>query len=352
MVKLTSISEYKTYSVSRLKSYDTCSQLYKNKYIDKIKVIEGSYYTLLGSLVHKVLEDYYSNKQSLSPIQLLSLNILDYLKNLGVTPSPQLANYILEYTQSLQELYLKSKEDYIGNDSIRKADGSIALVPEKTTGWKRQYQSLGLDSLKQNILLLSQDFDTRTPNKDISDVFSEAYNLLLNYKHPSIIHSVDHIEFPLSHLNINSMEIINPVLMPSIYGGDSGIYLNGYIDLIGKDASGNVIILDHKTSSEEFKSELIPYNVQLLSYAWAYESLTNTPVSFIGINNIRAGSLAISPTPPPDVRDNLLKTLFNKHILIKHKVFSRHLPESNSPCLKMYGSPCPYLSTCWPSLSL
>jgi len=351
VVKINSVDEYNKYSVSRLKSYGTCSQLYKNKYVDKIKVEEGSYYTVLGSLVHKVLEDYYKGGRSTSLIELFSINAIEYLKDMGAPTDWDLAKGLISYTQGVQELYKKARPEYIASDSIRKADGSVASVPERTTGWKRQYGSLGLEGIKLSVNKLSQGFDIRSQDKDLCDVFAEAYNLLLNYKHPPIVHTVEHIEYPLSHLNMNTMEIINPVLMPDKYGGNSGIYLNGYIDLIGRDIEGKVVIIDHKTSSEEAKVDLIPYNVQLLAYAWAYEVITGETVSYIGISNIRAGTHSIAPVPSKEERDSLLKTLFNKHILIKNGVFFRHLPESNSPCLKMYGNPCPFLSTCWGDLA-
>lgn len=334
----------KRYSISRLKTYDTCSQFYKHKYIDNIKVEERSYYTCLGSLIHKVLEDYYRGGMESNPLDIYLKDVNKYINYIGFYKD--ISREAVEYMRGMGILYERADKDYVGSDSIRKVNGDVASTPEKTSDWKRYYQELGLDCIEGRIINLSQEFNLNTKEKTICDLLINSYKLLSKYTHPSVISKVEYIEFPISHLESDN-NIINPVLMPNKYGGEEGIYLNGYIDMVGRDINGDLVIIDHKTSAEEIKAVHVGFNIQLLAYSWALEKILNEKVKIIGINNIRAGTQALAYVPEEEERDKLLNTLFNRHILITNKVFSKHLPEINSPCLNMYGNPCPYLHTCW-----
>ena len=141
--------------------------------------------------------------------------------------------------------------------------------------------------------------------------------------------------------------------MPSHYGGEDQVLLNGYVDWIGYINYGGkekLAIVDYKSSKEELTPDKVQYNVQLYSYVYAYEYLTGETVDLIGIHNLRAGSLVLTPIDRNKM-GIVLEALFTNHLLIKHKIFQKQIPDTSyAKCMNMYGKICPYLEFCYPDI--
>lgn len=358
------IENFSYYSVSRLKTYKSCPQYFYNKYILKYPDYGFTSSTLLGSIAHTTLEVYYKNilnnneEENKKLLNILLDSFILTLKSENILEESMqevIKNALSSIASKMEVLYNRSSINYKGRDAIRKRDGSIASNPKLTNDWKDGLISLGIS---QDIEEINAYFSSLIPKKlndidasllkDLSvvDIYNDLYNIFKSYKDPFKNFNIEGIEVPISKLKINT--VINPVLMPEKLGGLENIYINGYIDLL-LEKEGRYVIIDHKTGSQPFSKEDIMYNSQLILYSWCIEKLTEKKVSHIGINNINNNSYSVLiPLPNDSIRKKILSTLFSSHIGIKAKHFPKYIPEPYSPCLKMFGKICPFLSICWP----
>lgn len=358
------------YSISRLKTYQTCPRYYYNKYVQNIpdQLFSSSLFT--GSLTHLALEEFYKeHKASGNPKSLTY-----YLES--VTPSflldnkmctendaDDMAKELISVAKSLLCLYARADKSYIGTDCIRKADGGIPSKPQATKAWKTFINDDA--SLQGTIQLLNLelsstvkiDTNNRKGELSIVDIFSDIYYASTKYYHNPRLKKTIEVEFGISNYDSESQSLINPLPMPEKFGGNDDFYFKGFIDLISEDEQGKLIILDHKTNKTPYSHEDLLYNVQLLSYVWAYQEVTGRKVDYIGINNVTiantftntySNSLVIREVPEPGYIQRLLNNLFSVHIPIKNGYYPFTLPEPYSKCLKTFERPCPFLGTCWP----
>lgn len=342
------------YSVSRLKTYMTCSQKYKYEYVDGDRVKSSSKSTLLGSLVHNALELFYlTPKEDRQPLSCyFDAGCSNYFQSshLGDAVDDTIVELMDSYADGLTKLLDRASPSYKGRDAIRKRDGSPASNPSMTSDWKRSYEDMGLAGIVETLSAYLEG-KIELSGEDFIGGYSEAKYICSIYKSPFYLDNPVEIEMPISKKKGD--QIINPVKMPSKYGGRKNIYLLGYIDIVAELDDGSVIIADHKTSMSSFTSNDVAHNVQLLAYAYAYQIITGKRPEYIGINNVRnGGHLVFVETPPEKQANEILDSLFSAHLLINKEVFTKHSPEPYSPCLSMYGSTCPYLSKCWPSYDL
>ena len=274
-----------------------------------------------------------------APIVLKEKGLLD--------DNDDLQDMLLNYSKSVGQLYFKASNSYSGSDKIRTKSGDIASAPHMTSSWKTQASNLGLDTKRSTIdMYLRQRLEGIYGDvgyMSICDIFGEACSLIKTYKHPTFLSKIIDIEFPISDRQED--KLINPVKMPSEYGGDQGIYFNGYIDMVGVTKEGKVVLVDHKSSKLPFKEDDIRYNVQLTTYAWAFEELTGMKVDYLAIYNLRDSEFKY--TRVPSNKWEIINTVFRYHYSIKQETFYKESPEPYSPCLNSYGRPCPYLSLCW-----
>lgn len=348
-----------TYSVSRLKTLDKCTEYFRLKYVEKIKVEDISPSTFLGNLCHSCLEFYYGANPKIDKITAFELGLRFTLHDKKLVDEENLDlvwDKLWSYLVNLDLLYQKADPNYNGPDAIRTKAGTVPKNPQMTTQWKDDYQGMGLENSKGVLDLYIEAIE----GISVADICAEGYSLMKKYKHPQMalpsgekikLKKILYIELPISVINKETGIITNPVKMPDEYGGSSLVYLNGYLDLVGADEEGNIAIIDHKTSKNEFTHQDIAHNVQLLSYVWAFENLTGLTVKYIGINNLRYGSCNIVEVPPHEALLERLYTLFKNHNLIEHKIFNKRTPEPYSPCLDSYGKRCPYLNMCWPDVN-
>lgn len=351
--------EPKKYSVSRLKTLNSCGEYYRLKYVELVKIASFSEATLMGSLCHDALEEYYGENQEESLIKLFERTALNTLKETGVVPHifinseefRQVYNALLNLSKSYLSLYQRSHADYVGNFPIRKKDGGIALAPTSTKDWKVAEENLGLIQKRIEIDTYFQSINKDLVDISVSKSFSEAYSILFSYKTPAEIISTVAVELPIS--DYKNEIIYNPVPMPSNLGGEDQVLLNGYVDWIGYvnyKGKEKLAIVDYKSSKEELTPDKVQYNVQLYSYVYAYEYLTGETVDLIGIHNLRAGSLVLTPIDRNKM-GIVLEALFTNHLLIKHKIFQKQIPDTSyAKCMNMYGKICPYLEFCYPDI--
>lgn len=349
----------RSYSVSRLKTYQECSYKYYNQYIQKIKVNSFSESTLMGSIIHSALEYLYSDSCPDDVdylIDALDRTSSSSLVQLSIVPEDKalyLNSLLWDYAQDILVLYHRASSDYSGDDPIRKADGSIASNPQMTSGWKKAEKELNLSERRYSIDSFVIDFNPDFYSISICSLFCDAFNICRKYRTPKEILEVVSVEMPLSHWDSNTHQLLNPVLMPEEFGGKEGIFLNGYIDMVCKvllDGQEVLALVDHKSSKSAFDSDGVAYNRQLLAYAYAYHQLTGTKIQAIGINNLRSNTLVLSPIDD-SIMQSSLYNLFFSHNMIQSEVFIKTIPEdSYSKCTSSYGKPCPFLHVCYPHL--
>lgn len=350
------------YSVSRLKSLSVCSEYYKLKYIDKIKVPSLSGATIIGSLCHDALE-YFHSDENLSFISLIEVFKFTSKKTLVERniihkniPSEQLDAIHTELWECALDnlsLYARASQVYKGPAPIRKKDGGIASNPTSTTGWKKAEEVLRLLSRKGTIDAEALRLNPELGEISLAGVFAEAFSICYRYHVPEEVVETIAVEFPISEYSADTGFLINPVPMPEEFGGEENIYLNGFIDWIGRvyyRGAEKLAIVDYKSSKEDMAADQVQYNVQLYSYVYAYEFLTGETVDLIGIHNLRSGRLVLVEVDR-EIMQTVLGSLFFKHNLIKAGMFYKHAPDSGySPCLSQFGKPCPYLANCYPKL--
>lgn len=335
-------NDYTYYSVSRLQTYLKCGEAYRLQYIERLpREYTASQSTVVGSLVHHALEVYLLGGGGRTLLQVFEDHSEECLRGMNLIGPSEGYIYgdLLRYAMGVHTLYERASASYTGKDTIRTAKGVVPQVPQATSAWKEAMVGLGHGTLKDGL-------DAHSIGKGLSfslcDAYAEAYSLVNLYKVPPM--DVLHVELGLSKCDGES--IINPVPLPTEYGGDKGIYLSGSIDVVCY-YNGKLSIVDHKTSSGSAPSEEeVSTNPQLITYAWAYEQLTGMTIEGVGINHIRSGKLVWAPIFPH--RDKVLKSLLGAHKAIGAGYFPLHTPsEYDSPCTKWYGKECPFKSTCW-----
>ncbi|MBD2201793.1 PD-(D/E)XK nuclease family protein [Calothrix sp. FACHB-1219] len=351
----------KYYSVSRLKTYSQCSEYYRLKYVENKYVKSISSSTLLGSLCHRVLEELYSLDSYKDPIDLFNLLCKEVMidvglfdKNVSKVLLDTLVSSLISYSKDVLSLYNRASGSYIGKDAIRTKDGKVPLSPQMTSTWKDSEKAMNLPSRRDYINRLASQISDYVENISLCEVFGESYYILSNYTVPSNLLETLYTELPISKYDEESGSLINPVLMPDSLGGEDSIYLNAFIDWIGRavhKGKEGIAIVDYKSSKEELDETKIKYNVQLYSYVYAFEKLTGLTVDFIGIHNLRTNNLYLV-----DVDRNgmniTLDILFGKHKYISKELFSKHVPDSSySPCLSSFGKKCIYIEHCYPDLA-
>lgn len=336
---LTTQRDIPYYSISRLDAFNKCGRYYELKYIERIPSDGLNKSNLLGSILHKALELFYSDNSwqggtlidrfpeavasALTKARLIGEFELDLIESLK------------DYTKLTEGLYLRASEQYIGSDAIRTKDGKVPSNPQMTGQWKKLEGQLGISTRKEAIDNLFQE---RPPhvNFSVCEVLSEARNLCSQYKHNPLLSQVNGVEVPISEVIDN--EIVNPVPLDSL--GVNGYFLHGYIDLVGI-YRGEGIVIDHKTSLKLPSEEDLRHHVQLLSYSWALEQINpSIPIRYIGIDHIRSGKTVI--TEVPNNRDEILREYFDIHQDIKSGIFRKRL----NMCTDWFGGKCPFYYHC------
>jgi hypothetical protein len=353
-------SKPKTYSVSRLKTFERCSYEYYHKYVLETPMErKHTLSTLLGGLIHESLEFLHTTDREdiIKLIDAFHVIVLDYLiknkvmGNVSREEAEGVVSLLESYSKDIALLYERASENYRGADAIRVKGGGIASNPTMTTGWKNAEIELDLPNRRTIIENFLADKGSDEYSHLVPQLYADAYTMCTAYKTPTEIREIVALEMPISHWSKEEMKLINPVKMPATYGGKKSIYLNGYVDLIAKvevDGHTGIAIIDYKTDKAAYTQDEVSCNRQLMTYVYAYEILTEQQVDYIGINNIRNNKLVLSKIDREKM-EVALGSLFSAHLLIDKGHFIKKTPDSAySPCKDCYGKACPFLEFCWP----
>ena len=343
--------QFQTFSVSRIKTYKDCSQMYKLKYVDKLDVFKQSTSTLSGTLLHAALEYFYGTEDSevVTPEDAYFKILPIELANVGITKADSLCNELLEYYEDIKHLYARASESYTGPDAIRTRNGSVPKAPEMTGVWKAAVKKLNLDTRKSLIDTTIQTSKDGMEDVSIVDVFTKSLQIIKEYTTPREMVKMLSLEMPLSQWDYENNILRNPVPFPGC--SHPHVYLNGYIDNICKIRVGSktyTTIVDYKSSKETFDENIVKHNQQLLLYAAGVEYITGEPVEYIGILSFLQKELIYVPVDKK-IQQEVIE-IYNRVIdkTIKGE-FNKHVPDTKySQCLSSFGGECPFLKHCWP----
>jgi hypothetical protein len=343
--------EYQRFSVSKIKTYKECSQMYNLKYVQKLSCYKESTSTFVGTLVHAALEYLYGVEDDsvVSAKDAFFKILADEFAKKGISSTESILGDLLEYYEDINNLYLRASAAYNGKDAIRTGNGSVPKVPEMTSTWKAECKKLDLDNRKARIDYIIQTSKNGMEEVSITDVFSKALTLVSNYVTPPEFMEILHLELPLSEWNKDTNTLINPVPFPECEFPN--VYLNGYIDNIAKViVNGKLItaVIDYKTSKEEFNESIVAHNQQLLIYAAGVEELLGIEVDYIGILSLIKGNLVLVPVDK-EIQSKVIQGFNGIIKKIFDNDFHKHYPDTKySACLNSFGSTCPFLKECWP----
>lgn len=350
-LQYTNQDEYQRFSVSKIKTYKECSEMFKLKYIDKLDVYHQSTATLTGTLMHSTLEYLYGTEDDeveTAVDAFFKVLPIEFGK-LGIVSVESILGELLDYHQDIATLYKRASKNYKGIDAIRTGKGETPKVPEMTGVWKAECKRLRLEERKNLIDYTMQSSKNGMESVSITEVFSRAFNLASKYNTPSAFHEILYLELPLSNWDRNTNSLFNPTPFPDCNHKD--IYLNGYIDNISvvniKGKLYNAVI-DYKTSKEVFNESIVEHNQQLLMYAKGAEYLLGIPIDYIGILSLIKNDLVLVPVDK-ELQNEVIKG-FNQVIdKTLNNEFTKHYPDSKySMCLNSFGGACPFLKNCWP----
>ena len=342
--------DYYRFSVSRIKCYKECPQLYKLRYVDRVDVYKPSNATVVGNLLHAALEYLYGteDEEVETCIDAFYKILSPELSKLGISAEPILGD-LLDYHQAINQLYVRASAGYMGPDAIRTKSGGVPKAPEMTGVWKSEVKKLDLAGKKARIDYVIQQSKKGLEDISITEVFTKAYNLATKYVTPDPITEILHLELPITEWDKETSTIRNPIKFPGCKHED--VFLNGYVDNIarvmykGKEV---LAVIDYKTSKEEFNDSIVEHNQQLLLYAKGVSELLGEEVTHVAILSLLTNNLVIVP-----VDEELQEEVIENFNLVIDKIFAKdwhkHVPDTKySPCLNSFGGKCPMLEHCWP----
>lgn len=343
--------EFVHYSVSKIKSYKECSEMYKLRYVNRVDTYKASTSTVIGTLLHNALEYLYGTVDDdvHTALDAFYKTVEPSLVDLGIGDACSLLGELLDYNNDINNLYIRASEGYNGADAIRTKAGKVPKSPEMTGIWKEECRRLNLNARKDRIDRTIQNSTTGLEEVSITDAFAKAYILADAYTTPPEFDEVLYVELPITRWNYQTNILYNPILFPGCEYPD--VYLNGYIDNVSKlNINGRIVnaVIDYKTSKEEFNESIVAHNQQLLVYARGAEELLDIPIDYIGILSLPQNKLVYAEVDrelQQLVLDNYNEVIRNSH----EKNFIKHVPDSKySPCLSSFGGRCPFLEHCWP----
>ena len=309
--------------------------MYEHKYILKTPHSKVSEATLLGSLLHAALEDFYLNRRA---SLLESFDSLDEfcLNSMGLGrgfSSSQLWKMMKSFAERTEELHFRASKNCKVNP-IRKSNGDVAAKPKQTSAWQAASESLGLQALSADIASETMICFPDLPfDFSLGDVFSQARFLAKNFVPPAEIAEVLHVEFKI---NARPPE------------PHSDVDILGFIDLVARDSEGRLMIIDHKSWSEQTTEHFVRHNTQLHLYAFGFQQMTGEYPDFLAINELKTNRLILAPFDH-SLMEILLERFFSLIPLTQQSTFPGHSPDTMySPCFNQFNKPCPFLNHCWP----
>lgn len=400
---MSTLSYPKSMSYSRATMYDECSQLYKLVNIDGLVEKGGDTdATRLGKICHQAIENQLNDETGtvISPY--------DELVKAGGIWDQELAKYNLtELKGRLQalahhttSLYERATARYKGPDAIRKADGSVAVAPDKCKPWTEYVRAHGLDGMASQIdNLAAKAAPKHWKDVSLSKVYTATLGIMYPYKHPAEIDRVVAVEYAISefwwqaaHEDGSAMvdeagapvpttrqrgphplyedpetkkpvfiRIDNPWFMPKVdafgkliktdavdpvtglplvYERRDDLVLTAYIDLISRSPKMLLDVIDHKSSSGESPSvEKVARHEQCLIYGLLIYTLTGVAPDRVGLNWLKQHQLVMADFTLEAAElalERFLSIIANTE---KGAFQKQHVDGYHSKCVKQGGDP-------------
>ena len=315
-----------SYSLSALDRYNKCSESYKLWYLSDVPRPEVSTPEIMtGTIVHEVLEEYYADRTK------TVVSLLDAYWTKFLAPYGPVSGVLAEYRKSFNSLAKRANKEYRGPDAIRTADGKVSRTPHLTAQWQRAVKDMSLDTRKAAI---DKRFNDPWHGVSVADVYVDTWNCLENYVGSKEIHEVMHIE-----------DQFNGLVFPTTEAP-----MNGFIDLVCRTPSGDILLVDHKTTARQPSSSYeIGFNEQLLVYGWALYKKYGIQPHRIALNYVRFDRLVDAPFRM-DLAEEAIARQEAAVRAVQAGIFIKQNPTSfNQECHnKFLKRTCAYLSHCHP----
>lgn len=316
-----------SFSLSALDRYNKCSESYKLWYLSDLPRPEvGTPEMMTGTVVHEILEAYYADR-TISVVDRLEKYWKDFLAPYGAP----LYSVLHEYRKSFNSLARRAGKEYRGPDAIRAADGKVSKAPHLTAQWQRAVKDMALDTRKA---ALDKRFNNPWHGVSVCDVFVDTWACLETYVGSKELHEVMHIEVQFDGLVFPTTEAP----------------MNGFIDLVVRTPTGDILLVDHKTTARQPSSSFeIGFNEQLLVYGWALYKKFGIVPHRIALNYVRFDRLVDAPfdmarAEAAIARQEAAVRGVRSNVFIKQNPTSFHQQCHN----KFLKRTCSYLSHCHP----
>ena len=405
-------------SYSQLTAFEECGQLHHLvRNLRVVKGFEGNVYTEMGSACHEPIEVWL--RQFMDEGEVVYKTPYDYMVANGGYWDTKLAEMGLQelkprlqaYAHHTTTLYWRSHPGFTGKDAIRKADGTPASMPSMTKGWTDYAKANGLYKLESEINSLAARVDLKFKDIPFAQVYAESLGIMFPYLHPAAIASVVAVELPISEVMfqasnldntpmyddagepvpssvrrgphpvwvddagkpVNFLEVIHPFWLPVLdpetgelvpdpqnpgdYVRRDDVVFTGFIDLVARDADGQLMIVDHKTSGGDPPGKVkIEHHEQLNLYGFMVTQLFGEQPKTLAINHLRSNKLPAA-TYLPERGKAAVERLLSLVREIDLRVYTKRDPFSfSNPCIKKGRNKgdaeilCPGLAHCHPSI--
>jgi hypothetical protein len=347
-------------SISSLELYHKCPRLFSKRYIEQAPAREVIQEPLiLGSLAHSLLESKL--KDDLTVPDALALMLPTWVESLCGIPltnsfikMKEGAGINLEslynYADKVSDLLIRAAPNYHKDDRIRKTNGEPIKDPfSKYTAksWLAEYKKLKLDTEKFYIDLVCCKQNPDFRNFSLSNTAAWSTYMAKNFRRESGMTTLD-VEWQFGP-DVNRIVTIE------------GYPLKGAIDWVVELDTGEIAIIDHKTSKKHFKDIEVSHHKQLNLYAYVYGEVTGKLPDWIVISAPYSRRFYWQPVSIDNVYE-AVQYVKNSILCINSNFDSNtwsapHPNDYNSPCISrnwetgLVTYECPFLESCWPTYS-
>lgn len=337
---------FKPISFTALELFISCSQAYNQKYINKVQHERTIAYPLvMGDWTHLLLEEKLLDPE-LDLFLYLRSCVPGWFASYGVELQDVSLEELMSCVRELSNLlYRASAHCTDPEKALRNKDNSVMKDPITYPG--RAFLK-ELKNLKNYRVKSQADLEISRQNEAFiafSLVWALAESLLYaeTFTPPSWISSTIETEWAFGVTEDTKVPLAN---------GDASVY--GYVDWVAEVETGQIAIIDHKTSKSKPTPLDVLYHPQLNLYAHAYEQVYGRRVDVIGINHVRSGEVIYA-----EVNEFVMESTyehFNElYTNAKSGPYIKRRPtDYNTPCVKKdYKSgrvteTCPFIGSCWP----
>ena len=222
-------------SHSSISKYQTCGQMYKYHYVDKLRPTGIGSALLFGKAIDYAIEKELKGEDGIKEFEL---------------------------KWRYQEVDGKL-EDLITLDSIQylKSDLDLELLSSEDFDFLNEYKPINVSGIEESLKLVKQS-EFRKVSDDVIAHVNVAYWLSLRVKGKLMLEAFK------TNLKPRIKEVIatQKKIELTNSNGDSVI---GYVDLIAKLDDDTVAVLDIKTSGKEYEVDSVEKSVQLALYSYA-----------------------------------------------------------------------------------